>query len=573
MTSSITGGVGRSVAAGCVLVALGLSVGAPSASAAPAWLPATNLSAPGRNASGSAVAMDEAGDTVALWEREDGISNDVQASTRVPGGSFSAPIVLSVTSREPVVAMTPGGEAIAAWVHFENPNDAIEVATRPPGGSFSAPVLLASAEPKSNPQDLQLAVNSAGEAALAWIQKEPGSLVDPNQFSAWAAVGTVGAGFSTPAIVSPQPLVAEDEAGGVRVAIDRAGDVAAVWDYYEASTQHDVVQEATRPAGGSFSTPATLSEAGESASDPAVAMDSGGDAIALWARENGTNYIVQASTAASGGPFGAPVNLSELGENAFTPEIAMTPGGAATAVWTRNDGTSYAIQASTASPGAGFSTPITISASGENAEDPEVAVDAPGAATAIWRRSDGSNEIVQASTASPGGSFSSAVDLSEPGEDAVLPKVAMDGAGDATAVWQRSDGSNRIAQAASYEEAKVPAGAGGTISIPPSNRFTIGRLSLNRRKGTGTLLVKVPGPGKLVLSGKGVRKTSRRAKRAGQVKLAIRAQGATRRNLAKGGRARVKLAIAFTPEGGSALVKGKKVKLIEKPSAKRRARR
>ncbi len=67
-----------------------------------------------------------------------------------------------------------------------------------------------------------------------------------------------------------------------------------------------------------------------------------------------------------------------------------------------------------------------------------------GASTVVWRRSNGSNDIAQAAGAPPGGSFSSPIDLSSPGRNAVLPDVAMDGNGDATAVWWRFDGSDEI---------------------------------------------------------------------------------------------------------------------------------
>ncbi len=618
-----------------LLVCLLCLLGSSPASAAPVWLPTTDLSAPGKDATNSAVAMDAAGDTVAVWERKTGgLTNNLQVSTRSPGGSFSAAVDLSLASTDPDVAMTPGGEAVAVWRHFDGANYVIQAATRPPGGSFSAPVDVSTTDTTAQPQDLHVVINAAGAVALVWIQKDPSSAVDPNQFSVRASVRPAGGSFSAPAIISPSPLTLGDDADSPRVAIDAAGDVTAVWDYKELAGPRSVVQTATRPAGGSFSAPITLSDTSQDASSSSVAMDSAGDAIAVWTRSNGTNFIVQESSSPPGGAFAAPVDLSATGENAATPEVAMTPAGAATVVWARPDPSGYwIVQASSGSPGGGFAAPLDLSATGQDASDPMVAVNAAGAAAVAWKRSNGSNDIVQATTRPSGGGFSPPIDLSAAGQDAVFPDVAMDGVGDATAVWRRSNGSNEIIQAAGYDAdapelrslsipssgmvgvpvpfsvnpfdvwpiasttfsfgdgasaagasvahtyaakgtyrvtvasqdaAGTPVAAGGTISILPSNDFSIGGLSLSRKKGTGALAVTVPGPGKLVLSGKGVEKATKRVKRARRVKLPIRARGKALKALKKRGKVRLPLAIAFTPDGGNTLVKYEKVMLIKK---------
>ncbi len=604
---------------------------ASPAHAAPSWLPATDLSAPGRDASNVSVAMDEAGDTVALWERQSGsIATNVQVSTRSPGTGFTAPLDLSSNSTEPQVAMTPGGEALAAWRHFDGTDYVIQAATAATGGAFSAPVEVSSAETTTALQGLQLAINATGEAVLAWVQKDPSS-PDPNQFSVLASVRPAGGSFSAPAIVSPQPLSVGDKAQSPRVAIDAGGDVTVVWDYFDGTNW--VIQAAVRPPAGAFSTPVSLTADGENASAPAVAMDAAGDAIALWSRSDGANIRVEASTAPAGGSFSAPAALSEAGEDAGSPQVAMAPGGAATAVWvSKNGGESWIAQASSGSI-AGFPTPLNLSEAGQSAFDPELAMNAAGAASVVWKRFDGANQIAQGATAPSGGAFSAPAALSEPGQDAVAPSVAMDGAGDATAVWSRPDGSNRIVQAAGYDAdppqlrnvsipssgmagvpvtfsanptdawpiastafdfgdgasapgasvthtysaqgayrvtvtatdaAGTPVSAEGMIAIVPSNRFRILSLRRNPRRGTAILAVWVPGPGRLVLSGRGVRKATRRAKRAGRVRLAIRARGAPLERLRRRGRVKLAVTIAFTPDGGATLAKHKRVTLVKR---------
>jgi PKD domain len=625
------------VLATALLACLLALLGSPVAWSAPAWLPATDLSAPGRSANSPAVAMDEAGETVAVWLRQDETESNqvIQASTRAPGEGFSLPLQLSNAASEPDVAITPSGEAVAVWRHFDinsGGNYLIQASFRAPGGTFSAPLDVAVTPNQALPRDLHVVVNGAGDTAVVWLQYEPGSELKPNPAFVDASVRPAGGSFSPPVTISALPLVAGQGAQSPDVAIDAAGDVTVVWEYYDGTSE--LIQAATRPAAaGSFSAPRSLTTDGEDASSPSVAADSGGAVIAVWTRSNGANNIVQTATSTSGGSFSTPADLSAAGENATRPEIAMTPAGQALAVWTRSDGTEEIVEAADSSASGGFSASVRLSEAGGSALDPEVALNAKNVATVVWSRLDGSNEVVQGSTGSAA-SLSTPIDLSATGQDARFPKVAIDAMGDATAVWARSNGENEIAQAAGYDcdapvlrSLAIPSsgmvgapvsfsvtpfdvwpiastrfgfgdgtGAEGTsvvhtysaqgtyrvtvtskdaagtsvvgaspITILPSNEFAIGRLSLDRKKGTGSLLVTVPGPGRLVLFGRGVKKAIKRPKRAGKVKLPIVTKGKTLKGLLKHGHVRVSLEIAFTPNGGTRRVKHKKVALIKKP--------
>ena len=89
----------------------------------------------------------------------------------------------------------------------------------------------------------------------------------------------------------------------------------------------------------------------------------------------------------------------------------------------------------------------------------------------------------------------------------------------------------------------------------PSNRFRFGKLKLNRAKGTATLTVNVPGPGRLVLKGDALKKATKAAKRAGNVTVAVRAKGKALKALREKGKATLRAKLTFTPTGGAALTK------------------
>jgi hypothetical protein len=232
-----------------------------------------------------------------------------------------------------------------------------------------------------------------------------------------------------------------------RLAVNANGDALAVWQRSDGSNNR--IQASFRPAGGSFGAPETLSEAGATSFEPQVALNDAGDAVVVWRRE-GSPQRIHAAFRPAGGSFGAPETLSaEAGGGAFNAQVALDPAGDAVAVWQRSDGSDLRAQAAFRPAGSGWDSPETLSAAGQSAELPQVAIDSDGNALAIWHRFDGTDDRVQASFRPAGGSFGAADTLSDAGQAAVRAQIAFDANGDALAVWQRFDGSDSRIQAAS----------------------------------------------------------------------------------------------------------------------------
>lgn len=92
-----------------------------------------------------------------------------------------------------------------------------------------------------------------------------------------------------------------------------------------------------------------------------------------------------------------------------------------------------------------------------------------GDTAVVWTRFDGTNNIFQVSLRTgTGGTFETPLDLSDPGQDAFEPAVAVD---DAIVIWSRSDGTNSIVQAAvaagippTTPPTTAPPGAGVTVT-------------------------------------------------------------------------------------------------------------
>ena len=92
---------------------------------------------------------------------------------------------------------------------------------------------------------------------------------------------------------------------------------------------------APAPAAAGWAGPVRLSAPGDLAASPRVTIGGGGIAVAVWAQLHGggADYVVMTSTRPPGGSWTPPVRLSAHGQFAFAPAVAVSPAGGAVVVW------------------------------------------------------------------------------------------------------------------------------------------------------------------------------------------------------------------------------------------------
>jgi uncharacterized repeat protein (TIGR01451 family) len=237
-------------------------------------------------------------------------------------------------------------------------------------------------EPGQSASGVAITINSSGDAVAAWSRSNGTNTI------VQAARRPAGGSWSTPLDLSEPG----QEALSAQVAIDPSGEVVAVW--VRGSGAAIVVQASAAPAGGSWSTPTDLSVAALSTGVFRVVLDAEGEAIAVWRHSIGGFTIVQAATRPAGGSWSTPVDLSSVSQNSNLPQVAVDPEGNAFAVWSRSAG--LGIQGARRPAGGSWSSAEDLSVAGGAATSPQISVDSAGDAVAVWTRNNGANTIAQA---------------------------------------------------------------------------------------------------------------------------------------------------------------------------------
>jgi PKD domain len=238
------------------------------------------------------------------------------------------------------------------------------------------------------------------------------------------------------ATISPASAPADQ----ARVATNARGDSVAAWLSSEGS--ETVFRAALRPAGGQWGASEALTHSGlpGSISSVEVGIDDGGRAVAVWTDSQPTGVTVRSSTY-SGGVWSASKALSPPNEEAAGPTLAVNANGDAVAAWHSKVGANYIVRAATRVAAGGWSSVHTISSAvSADAFVPRAAIDGHGDAVVVWQENGAGNRSIAAATRHAGAPWAAAKTLSSPVRDSTRPKVAVDAAGDATAIWDSSSG-------------------------------------------------------------------------------------------------------------------------------------
>jgi hypothetical protein len=343
------------------------------------WATPVTLSASGQSPFFPDIVAAPNGSVTAVWELSNAGNNTVQASHSANGASWSAPFDLATFSGEassPQIVAAPDGTVTAVW---QGQSNVIQSSHSVNGTSWSA----LTAFPNAGWGGMSPQIASATDSSLTavWSSFDGSSYIVQSSHSAdgssWSAPSQIAVAGGTPA--SPQSVVGP------------SGTLTVVWNQ-----TNGVIQASHSADGGlTWDAPATLSGAG--ADPPHIALAPDGTLAAVWDRSDGSNYIVQSSHSSDGSTWSAAADLSTAGLSAVNPQIVAGSDSALTVAWSSFDSSnSYIIQTSHSVDNGTSWDPVTdLSSPGPGASAPQLVAASNGAVTAVWSRFDGTNYAIQ----------------------------------------------------------------------------------------------------------------------------------------------------------------------------------
>ena len=205
---------------------------------------------------------------------------------------------------------------------------------------------------------------------------------------------------------------------------------------------------------------------GQVAEDPSVAVDNNGNAVVLWSQyDSGTGRYHVESKWLHGSRASARVSNGVA--SCAAPRVVFGQDGVAHAVWYQATTNYTTVWYAKYIPATGWSSSIQISQHPSTyAYYPQLAVDASGNVVVVWYESNPpvGNHFDVYAVICLNGAWGTPVQLSQSTHSAYRPMVAVNDAGQATAVWPQDIGDGSVSN--DYKQIAVSRWSGSAWSAP-----------------------------------------------------------------------------------------------------------
>lgn len=283
---------------------------------------------------------------------------------------------------------------------------------------------------------------SLGATFSTTVQADAAVAMDPagTAVSAWSAPSGVlvttrmkGGGWS------PRTNLTQGGAGdSVQVAAGPDGTEAVAWIIPAAKNTPARIAVTVRPPAQTWPTaPDVVPAYPYRTGYLKLGVAGNGTATLVWGQADSTAVRTMASSRPAGGAWSAPVSISPPGVNTNIPDLDVNPSGAALAVWQESPSGAWNPQAIGAAyrSSSGMWTPsqIVSGVAVTTTWNPKPTIDAAGNAAVAFV----DHNTMTVATRSKSGHWAPPLALSAPTAD--YPTLAADSAGDLVAAWRSLD--------------------------------------------------------------------------------------------------------------------------------------
>jgi subtilisin family serine protease len=419
------------------------------------------------------VAMDSAGNGMAVWQQSDGVAPSVWFSRYTAGSGWGAPVLLE-TAPQPtggpffeglMVGMDDQGNAMAVWTQ----NDATDIARR--WYSYYQPATgWGPAQMMGDSRALRLVMAKTGHAAMVSSKNE---IKYEDGWQTGTGMATVYVTRVSPGGAWVDKRVDFEDFGSSdnpSVAITDSGSLVVAWtrmDYARVNNNFTLIGRDVYVvryiAGSGWTAPVSLVRTTDSLGDAKVGLDAQGNAVVTWIQNipaggTSTTPTLRASRLQGTGNWTAAETLSK-GKAAGAPSLVMNAAGQTMVVWSEAQ-SRYARQATAG----GAWGPAT--ATGSYTGGGSISMDDAGNVAMLSSLSNGTVIDLYASYYQAGGGWSAPTLLEQASGNVTAATLSTGAWGDTAVLWTQSDGtrSNLWAARRAIPDASVPANVAPTAS-------------------------------------------------------------------------------------------------------------
>jgi len=408
---------------------------------------------PGSDGNPPEIAMDPSGSIMLVWARPPANSGrtDIWSRRYTVGSGWGTAQLVEIddtsNARAPQIAVDTSGNAMAVWIQTADTRPSVWANRYTVAGGWGTAQVLETDSTGNASTAPAITFDGSGNALAVWEQS--GS----SRVNIWSNRYTVATGWGTPQPVETEETVTSNFSfgGTPSVVFDSAGNALAVWAQSDGTRNNLWSNRYAAGSGWGIAQRIETDDRG-AATEPRVAFGTGGDAMAVWRQSDGTNTDIWANRYSSAGGWGvAQLIETETGGagGASSVDLAIDASGNALAVWHQADAANRGgIRSNRYTVGVGWGTAtiVTMGSVGPGDLGPDVGMDKNGNAIAVWTTTDGTRPHIRPAyfTAASGWTLPVANRiLNGGGSSGLLPRIAVDGSGNAVAVWLQADSSSR----------------------------------------------------------------------------------------------------------------------------------
>ncbi len=331
------------------------------------------------------IAMDAAGNAMVVWRQPDGIWHK-RYTFALPNGLWGVAAnlisVVGTTYYPPEIAMDTAGNAMAVWRQTAADGKTYIWAKRYTTTWGAATRIY---DTRRSVSAVKVAMTANGNAIAVWRSYLLGT---SNKI--WFNRYVAGTGWNDREEEISQLANSDASTSAPEVAMDAAGNAIAVWEQSTVGKTHIWAGRNTTANNNWAKVDLLATDTVSNADSAKMAVDSAGNAMVVWRQSEGSLTHTWSRRYASGGSWGTAQSIeTNTAGNADSPEIAMDTAGNAVAVWRQTDGSRQNIWANYYTVGSGWGVArFSETNSDGTLSSPQVALDNALNVMAVWQQSD-----------------------------------------------------------------------------------------------------------------------------------------------------------------------------------------